>query len=114
VQIGTELFFVWNGPFARVGMAEASSRGCAGVWANITKRYLGLKFRVKNGPTQYGWARLNVSCGTKNGEVRGILTGYAYETIPNKPITAGKTSGPDAITVDEGSLGRLARGSTAP
>lgn len=28
------------------------------------------------------------------------LTGYAYETIPNKPILAGKTKGTDAARVD--------------
>jgi hypothetical protein len=26
------------------------------------------------------------------------LSGYAYETIPNKPIIAGKTKGPEEIT----------------
>jgi hypothetical protein len=38
------------------------------------------------------------------------LTGYAYETVPNKPIIAGKTKGPDVITMPAGSLGELARG----
>jgi hypothetical protein len=26
--------------------------------------------------------------------INATLTGYAYETIPNKPIIAGKTEGP--------------------
>jgi hypothetical protein len=42
--------------------------------------------------------------------VRALLTGYAYETIPNKPIITGKTKGPDAITLAPGSLGALAAG----
>jgi hypothetical protein len=35
--------------------------------------------------------RLNVTF--KNGEFSSFLTGYAYETIPNKAITTGKTKG---------------------
>jgi hypothetical protein len=31
----------------------------------------------------------------ENHTVTGLLTGYAYETIPNKPIVTGKTKGPD-------------------
>jgi hypothetical protein len=67
---------------------------CTGKWCNVKDRYLGLKFVVK-GKTHFGWARLNVSFGS-NG-VAGLLTGYAYETIPNKPIIAGKTKGPDDV-----------------
>jgi hypothetical protein len=43
--------------------------------------------------------------------LNATLTGYAYETVPNKPIIAGKTKGPDVITLEPGSLGRLAQGS---
>jgi hypothetical protein len=64
-----------------------------GPWANggkgVKNRYLGLKFFVK-GKVHYGWARLNVS-----GGAGGVLTGYAYETIPGKAIIAGATKGPD-------------------
>jgi hypothetical protein len=48
---------------------------------------LGLKFLI-NGQTHYGWAHVTV-----NGS-RAVLNGYAYETVPNQPITTGKTSGP--------------------
>jgi hypothetical protein len=34
----------------------------------------------------------------KNGKNTALLTGYAYETIPNKPIVTGETKGPDATT----------------
>jgi hypothetical protein len=30
--------------------------------------------------------------------VSATLTGYAYETIPNKPIIAGKTRGTDEVS----------------
>jgi hypothetical protein len=38
------------------------------------------------------------------------LTGYAYETIPNKAIVTGKTKGRDVITVRPASLGHSAAG----
>jgi hypothetical protein len=79
-----------------------------GRWINVRNRYLGLKFKIK-GKFHYGWARLDVQ--TSGGNITGTLTGYAYETVPNKPIIAGKTKGPDVITVEPGSLGRLAQGS---
>jgi hypothetical protein len=60
-----------------------------GQWKPPIDRYLGLKFQIK-GKTHYGWAR--ISSGTHNPF---ILTGYAYETIPNKPIITGKTHGND-------------------
>ena len=61
-------------------------------------RYLGLKFLIR-GKVHYGWARLNVTVG--NSKITATLTGYAYETIPNNPIIAGKTKGPDEATVQE-------------
>jgi hypothetical protein len=39
--------------------------------------------------------------------VSGVLTGYAYETIPNKAIVTGETRGSD----DQATLGTLAMGS---
>ena len=64
-----------------------------GPWQNVKNRYLGLKFKI-NDETHYGWARLNVELSKT--EITATLTGYAYETIPNKPIIAGQTKGPDA------------------
>jgi len=64
---------------------------CLGKWTNVQKRYLGLKFAI-HGKTHFGWARLNVHCDLY--KIYAVLTGYAYETIPNKSITTGKTKGP--------------------
>jgi hypothetical protein len=79
------------------------SGGCFFPWVNVKHRYLGLRFVTKN-EVHYGWARLKVSCDPNFIVVNALLTGYAYETIPDKPIVAG----------DEGtgarSLGRLALG----
>jgi hypothetical protein len=86
---------------------------CTGPWANVTKRYLGLKFMI-GGAEHFGWARLNVSC---NGPaVSATLTGYAYETVANKPILTGKEKGPDdadnpiSAEAPSGTPGRLALG----
>ncbi|HTU42768.1 MAG TPA: hypothetical protein VMF10_13745 [Candidatus Aquilonibacter sp.] len=62
----------------------------AGYWANVSDRYLGLKFFVGSN-TYYGWARLSVKVDGKT--VTALLTGYAYEDMPNLPIRAGQTSG---------------------
>jgi hypothetical protein len=67
---------------------------CRGPWVNVKNRYLGLKFAFK-GKTHFGWARLSVTCSVHDEDVTAILTGYAYETIPNKAIIAGKTKGQD-------------------
>ncbi|HEY6764148.1 MAG TPA: hypothetical protein VI386_05205 [Candidatus Sulfotelmatobacter sp.] len=88
-----------------------------GPWANVTNRYLGFKFLI-NGQTHYGWARVSVT-----NEIRTVvLTGYAYETTPNKNIVEGHTFGPEkaaalapmellAPAPESSTLGLLARGS---
>jgi hypothetical protein len=67
-----------------------------GPWVDVTKHYLGLKFSIA-GQTHYGWARLNVTVTfgglSKPGGIYAVLTGYAYETVPNTPIVTGKTKG---------------------
>jgi len=64
-----------------------------GRWVNATRRYLGLKFSIR-GKIHYGWARLNVTVTDKG--VYALLTGYAYETVANKPILTGKTKGTES------------------
>ncbi len=91
---------------------QTNNSVCYGPWPDGVSRFLGLKFDIK-GQTHYGWARLKVYCRYYPGEVWAYLTGYAYETIPNKPIIAGKTHGKDVITLEPASLGHLARGASA-
>jgi len=96
-------------------------RNVSGRWNNVKNRYLGFKFDI-HGKTHYGWARLNVR--DKGHHITATLTGYAYETIPNKPIVAGVTQGwehngvepsntvaPTDPNPEPASLGRLAMGS---
>lgn len=94
--------------------------GCSsfvsGKWLNKKSRYLGLKFVIKN-EIHYGWARATVKQTSKrrgDTSITAKLTGYAYETIPDKPILTGKTEGPDVIKlpadITPHGLGRLAAG----
>jgi hypothetical protein len=82
-----------------------------GEWHNVKTRYLGLAFSIQ-GQIHYGWARLNVN---QDGcVITAVLTGYAYETVPGKPIITGKTSGPSEVSETERmppTLGLLAKGS---
>jgi hypothetical protein len=95
-----------NSPVGADVMREVySTLPAKGPWYFVTNRYLGLKFKI-GGKTHYGWARLNVG---GFGSLVATITGYAYETIPNKPIVAGRTHGPDVI-VRHGTLGELAAG----
>lgn len=99
------------------GSASAGThRTYYGKWAGVSNHYLGVKFLI-NGATHYGWIRLSVSL---TGRLSGTITEYAYETVANKKITAGATTGatiatdsaaqPTAITTDKPSLGVLALG----
>jgi hypothetical protein len=79
-----------------------------GSWVNVKNRYLGVKFKIK-GKIHYGWARLSVQVQFPL-TITATLTGYAYETIPDKGIIAGKTKGPESSVEHPATLGRLALG----
>jgi hypothetical protein len=89
------------------GNGDAGSRSF-GAWLNSGRvAYLGFRFAIK-GEVHYGWARVgNVDRGHSP---KAELMGYAYETIPDKTIIAGKTKGPDVITARPATLGKLALG----
>ena len=72
---------VWGGPWMNGGKG-------------VKNRYVGIKFQIK-GRFHFGWARVTVT--TQGNSFTARLTGYAYETIPNKGIVAGKTKGPEKI-----------------
>ncbi|HEY6764149.1 MAG TPA: hypothetical protein VI386_05210 [Candidatus Sulfotelmatobacter sp.] len=114
-----------NSPF-QAGYSDlimANSGGSAystvlrGPWFTHRQAYLGVKF-VINGISHYGWVRVTVS-----GYLSSYtIVGYAYETVPNTPISTGQTSGPARISAMQptsgisapqhaiASLGALARG----
>ena len=97
----------WGKVMYKIQVCGTQTKTCTtlrfGQWGGKEEnRYLGLEFRIK-GKRHYGWARVSFISGYYT------LTGYAYETIPNKPIITGKTHGPDVI-VKHGTLGELAAG----
>jgi hypothetical protein len=78
------------------------SHGAGCPWVKVSTDYLGFKFVIA-GKVHFGWARIRMG-GLENTD---YITGYAYETIANKPIKTGATKGPD----EQGStLGALAAG----
>jgi hypothetical protein len=98
---------------------RSSQYSDSGPWAGkgkgVTNRYLGLKF-VVDGKVHYGWARISVSIAhhREYNDVNATLTGYAYETTPNKAILAGDTGAANAPSVQHDPaasvLGSLALG----
>jgi hypothetical protein len=118
-EIGPKRDFYFRFPmmaaelFKKNVLSQYSDQGpWAGKGEGVKNRYLGLKF-VVDGEVHYGWARLSVTLAHQRqlGDVSGTLTGYAYETIPDKPIVAGQITGPDVITLQSETLGGLALGS---
>lgn len=107
-----------------LGLRPPSAGVCTAPWADVTNRYLGLRF-VISGEVHFGWARLNVRCNNMT-QVTATLTGYAYETVPNRPIVAGRTKGFEGsetasqathtpageVDLRHASLGRLAQGAS--
>jgi len=91
---------------------SSKTHSTGGAWDNVANRYLGLKFKI-NGKFHYGWARLSVKFLKDQFDISTILTGYAYETVPNKPIIAGQTKGPDISAAQSARLGHLAAGASA-
>jgi|SRR5215831_3697981 len=85
--------------FSRFSSQDSDLGPWVGKGNGVRNRYLGLKF-VVHGEVHYGWARLSVTLGHQRqvDDVIGTLTGYAYETVPDKPIIAGRINGPDVIT----------------
>jgi hypothetical protein len=83
----------------------------SGPWHGSHSGYIGLAFSV-GGKIHYGWARLNVS--QSGCQITAVLTGYAYETVANKPITSGATTEASEVhakTQLPATLGLLAQGS---
>ena len=114
VTIGPKQAFISPQYGYGAAMASAGSYGApysGGPWLNVTKRYLGLKFLI-HGEVHYGWARLSVT----DQIFKIVLTGYAYETTPNKSLRAGQTSetaaneSDDTVSLTKPTTGRLSLG----
>jgi hypothetical protein len=76
----------YGGPVLARGFDYLSISRFSGPFANATNKFLGLKFLI-DGQVHYGWARLSVP---NLFVLPSLVTGYAYETLPNHPIRAGR------------------------
>jgi hypothetical protein len=83
-------------------------------WANVQGKFLGLRFHLSDGD-HFGWARVTVQFHTGSQGQRSwnaLITGYAYETVPNKPIEAGHIGEGETSSQNHSSM-RPALGSLA-
>lgn len=118
-QVGPEREFPVHHPFMAEELFQrnvaTTQYSDLGQWVRkgkgVSNRYLGLKFMI-DGKAHYGWARVSITVAhhRQYDDVTATLTGYAYETVPDKAIVAGQTTGPDVVTVRPGTLGGLALG----
>jgi hypothetical protein len=110
LRVAAALFFV---PLSCAsGFISNSDVGgsCFGDFAFVTDRFLGARFLFK-GETHYSWIQFR-SVGCLSAE----LGGWAYETVPNRPIRAGDRGQEDSATLclaEPTSLELLAVGSVA-
>jgi len=76
----------------------------SGTPFRLQNKFLGLRFKI-NGQLHYGWARI-ATRGDFTSHLTLQLTGFAYETQPNKTILAGDTGSgvTDASSANETEL----------
>ena len=103
-KVGPKAPFADGGLMASYGYSRGRGSFQFGPWLKVQQAYLGFKFVIK-GKVHYGWARVKML--SQKHPYRAVITGYAYETIPNKPIKTCATKGPD-----DASMGSLAAGAT--
>lgn len=95
------------------GVKSGSDRLVGNWGGNLKNRYLGVRFLI-DGQMHYGWIRLTIIT-SPGASWSATITGYAYETVANKPIKAGTaataTAPVQALQRQAGpSLGMLAAG----
>ncbi len=110
-----------SGSFYYFGIGEISnsfsnSKFFQGSWGgNPRNRYLGVRFPI-NGQMHYGWIRLTVTTNPKPHTpfMSATITGYAYETVPNKAILAGTAESPSASPSAGAQLPKTLRNQVGP
>jgi hypothetical protein len=97
VQIGAGRHFE-AGSIMMAGIIVTGCGGSSDAYGNWKgthppHAYLPIKFSDTSANVHYGWVR--ISC-TETGAIdfNATIDGFAYETVPNKPIVSGAISGP--------------------
>lgn len=92
-RVGPSAAFKGSGTRAMYWIYENPISGgveTACAWKFDSSRYLGVKFVDAEGSLHYAWVRVSLAYSTS---ATVTITGYAYETVPNKLITTGVTQG---------------------
>jgi hypothetical protein len=89
-------------------LADMNSFDSYGPWIQRPDGYLGFAFQV-HGQQHFGWARIQFNSFFCFACIAGIR-GFAYETVPGKPILAGDTGQSGHASLQPASLGALALG----
>lgn len=63
---------------------------CPWTGNSAPRPYLAVKFADTGGNVHFGWVRVSVQFA-----FLATITGYGYETVPNRPILSGATRGAD-------------------
>lgn len=102
VQVGPDCGLVAASATQLVAYSAGSYSTAAvkGPWAARPNAYVGVKFLI-HGMTHYGWVRISVGENINNVTV----VGYAYETVPNKTISTGQTTGPVKVNAQNSTHG---------
>lgn len=110
VTVSSKLNFKFFPPmnFCRTNPSH-HTRFRSGPWINVNNKFVGIKFQI-NSETHFGWARFSMK-QQNYCETFAVLTGYAYETVANKPITTGR---PSQSRKAELPLGILPSGNPSP
>jgi len=117
-QIGPQDKFAPGGAYLQFESFDFTATRNSGTWEGIEYAYVGLKFLI-DGQVHYGWARIkfpspaSIVLGYPGSMKYGTISGYAYESTPDKPIVAGQTNETPKETVAAGkpaTLGMLAAG----
>jgi hypothetical protein len=109
-------------PFGGLFLANAGNGTQGGTyfgpWTKVESAYVGLKFLI-HGKFHYGWARVKFPAP---GDWRDpTLSGYAYESVPNKAIKTAQKEGQlsdrgvrqtQSVPRESGTLGVLAQGAS--
>ena len=114
VNIGPSRPFV-PGKLVLSGLSGTSEGRPFCNWSGSNSPFLGVRFKDTEGQVHYGWVRVSIRL-----DFSTVIKGYAYETTPNTPITAGTLDGPEArlaesldpATPKPASLGYLALGAS--
>lgn len=94
-----------------LSMAGAAFKGSyegRGAFHNKNHRFLGLKFQF-SGQTHFGW----IGVRRVEGYCVMAFEGFAYESVPGRPIVAGATKSQDSLPSFIGNLG-LEQSNTSP